>query len=83
MLKDAHNEPYKKILDQSLEYELMISRGDSNTRNLKEILKQRVRPALKILEEDPNNMYGLLYFGVLAATLEKPREAMLCLNALK
>lgn len=36
-----------------------------------------------MIQEDPHNFYAVLFFGVLAATLEKHVEAGLCLNALK
>lgn len=48
---------------------MIIERGDSNTRNLKEMLKQKVGSGIKIIQEDFYNIYGVLFVGILAATL--------------
>lgn len=69
--KYKDRDSYAKVLDDSLDYDVLMQKTDSNTLNIKESLKVRVVEVLRICETDKHNVCEFMILAAMLAELGK------------
>lgn len=83
LTKYRERDSYAKVFDDSLEFDALMQKTDSNTLNIKTILKEKAVNVLKMCEIERHNVYEFMILAALLAEIGKTQESLECFNNIK
>jgi hypothetical protein len=74
--RHRERDSYAKVFDDSLEFDILIQKTDSNTLNVRNMFKQKAVSVLQVCEIEKYNVYEFMILAALLAEIGKGVEAL-------